>query len=482
MTGRLVFVDKDGNALLPVADCKNSNVEGTKGLSYRVYKISPEGEHLWSSEGITLGELMPLGFESKMNIVQLEDKSYVFAYIRSIGNERPKIHLRHVAENGNLLELVELGESGVSYDYPYVTNTGNRQFALVYTRGGVLLSQKYDFDLTTLWSQPTRIYTGPFPGVPLQNVISVCPDPKGGVFVAWYDSRDGNNRDAVRIAHVKTDGELGFTGEEGGEKVSFSGYRALRPRIIYDDKKDCLYTIWYEIDGGQTYQRLMMQKLARTGELLWDADGLLIQEANKEEIGHYSIQMAGDQFAVFYMIQHGYTNVSAFAALIDGTDGSFVWTDEKVKFAAGASYKASLLSSPLIDNSYWLTIWGDNRDGVSTENPPIYMQKVNRDASLGGTPTAIHPVNIIAKTTFGANPSYVREATQFAFENPKAGTVDISIYSLSGQKAATVYHGTAAQGALQIPWDKPVALSRGIYIARLTDAEGTVKTTRIIIH
>jgi hypothetical protein len=60
--------------------------------------------------------------------------------------------------------------------------------------------------------------------------------------------------------------------------------------------------------------------------------------------------------------------------------------------------------------------------------------------------------------------------------------VDLSIYSLSGQKAATVYHGTAAQGVRQIQWDKPAALSRGIYIARLTDAEGTVKTTRIIIH
>ncbi|MDR1610859.1 MAG: T9SS type A sorting domain-containing protein [Candidatus Symbiothrix sp.] len=478
LVGQLLFVDKDGNALLPVADCKNSDAEG---LSYRVYKVSPAGEHLWSPEGVTLGSPIADGFESKMNIIQLEDSSYVFTYIREENSNLPKIQLKHVSKNGELLESRELQENGVRYDYPYLANTGYGQFALVYIRAGVLLAQKFDFDLTSIWTQPVRIYAGGFPGVPLQNVISVHPDPQGGVFVAWHDDRDGNNVESVHIAHVKENGDLGFTGNTGGEKVSYANYRGLRPQIAYNEKNDCLYAIWYEINSGQTYQRLVIQKIARSGELLWETEGLLIQETNREEIIHYSIHSEEDQVAVFYLIQHGHADMSAFATLIDGTTGNFVWTDEKVEFSTNVSRKVKLFSSPLIAGSYWLTIWGDNRDGVSNDYPPLYMQKVNRDASLGGIPTAIRPLHK-AETTFGVKPSYVKESTQFSFENPKAGTVDISIYTLSGQKAATVFHGKAAQGALRIPWVKPAALSSGIYIVRLTDAEGTMKTTRIIIH
>lgn len=447
LVGRLLFVDKGGNAVLPVADCKNSDVEG---LSYRGYKISPSGEHLWPSEGVALSPPISDGFESKMNVIQLEDSSYVFAYIREENSNLPKIRLRRVSKNGELLESRELQENGVKYDYPYLANTGYGQFALVYIRNNVLLAQKYDFDLSSLWTQPARIHEGGFPGVPLQNVITVHPDPQGGVFVAWHDDRDGNNVESVHVAHVKGNGELGFTGVEGGEKISFANYRALRPQIVYNEKNGCLYAIWYEINSGQTYQRLVMQKIARSGELLWDTEGLLIQEANREEIMHYSIRSTGDHVAAFYLVQHGFADASAFAALIDGTTGDFAWTNEKVEFSTNVSRKVALNSSPLIDDSYWLTIWGDNRDGISNDYPPLYMQKVNKDASLGGIPAAIRPLHK-KETTFGVKPSYVGESTQFSFENPRAGTVDISVYTLSGQKAATVFHGNAVQGALQIP-------------------------------
>jgi hypothetical protein len=480
MVGQLLFVDKDGNALLPVADCKNSNAGG---LSYRVYKVSPAGEHLWNPEGIPLDSPIPLGFQSKMNIIQLEDGSYVLAYIWSEDGKLPVIRLHRLSKNGELQESLELKEDAAKYDFPYVTNTGYGQFALVYTRNGVLTAQKYDFDLTPLWSRTTRIYTGPFPAsAPLQNVLSVLPDPKGGVFVAWYDDRDGDQIEAVHVAHVKPNGELGFTGAEGGEKVSLNNYRAFRPQMNYDEKNDCLYVIWNEADGAQTYQRLMIQKIKPDGEFVWEPGGLLLQDVNREGIGNYSVRSAEGQPAVFYMIQHANYTVSSFVTLIDGATGDFVWEDEKVEFSTNISRKLKLVSSPLIDNSYWLTIWGDNRAGISNDYPPLYMQKINRDASLGGTPTTIRTPGKENGETFRVTPSYVKEAAQFAFENPQAGTVDISIYTLSGQKTVTVFHGNAAQGARQIPWNKPSTLDRGVYIARLTDAEGTQKTTQIIIY
>jgi hypothetical protein len=479
VVGRLVFADKAGNALLPVWDCRNST---TEEVSYTVYKISPEGEQLWGENGIDVDRGVAYGLESKINIIQLEDSSYVFSWVRDvIGNGIYRIQMQRVSQDGELLEYFELQESGVKYDHPYLANAGNNQFILVYVRGTILLAQKYDFDMTPLWEEPARIHSAGFPGIPLQDVLRVQPDPQGGVFVGWYDDRDRDNTESVYVAHVTPNGNLGFTGAEGGEKVSLNSYRNFRPQLAYNEINNCLYVIWNAANSAQTYQRLLIQKIARSGEFLWDLEGVLIQEATSEPIVNYSIRSAGDQIAAFYLLQHGNANMTAIASLID-RNGNFVWPNEKVEFSSSVSRKIKLNSSPLIADSYWLTVWGDNRDDISYDNPPLYMQKVNHDATLGGSPTAIRIADRQKTETFGVRPSYVEEAALFVFENPVAGTVDISIYSTSGQKVATVYNGKAAQGAQNIQWNKPATLSKGVYLVRLTDAGGFIQTSRIIIH
>ena len=44
-----LMVDRDDNAIVSVADCRNSD---SKLMSYTIYKVSPTGEMLWGEDGI----------------------------------------------------------------------------------------------------------------------------------------------------------------------------------------------------------------------------------------------------------------------------------------------------------------------------------------------------------------------------------------------------------------------------------------------
>jgi hypothetical protein len=80
--------------------------------------------------------------------------------------------------------------------------------------------------------------------------------------------------------------------------------------------------------------------------------------------------------------------------------------------------------------------------------------------------------SIKTNNAFALYPTAIESDAVFAFNNATAGQVDISIYSLSGQKAATVYNGKIAQGEQQINWNsKDYSLNKGVYLAVITTAD-----------
>jgi hypothetical protein len=481
LVNQLAFADNDGNVLLLVLDTRSDSPDNS--LNLVIYKVSPTGELLWGEDGIDINHGIAYGMEAQIKVIQLEDGSYVFAWSRTASPER-SIQLQRLSGNGEFLwdKNLELKETNVVYNYPYLTNAGNNTFVLVYTRGTAIMAKKLDFDGESIWPKDVRIYDGAnLPSIPLQNVFSVLPDPNGGVFVGWYDFRQGPNVESAIVAYVKPNGELGFTGTEGGERVGYSNYRGFSPRMAYDKAKNCVYVISRETSGSQSYQRFVLQKLAMSGELLWDLEGIQIDElSGNVQLGYHTIQSVGNgQFAVFYLQNRGFSDISPIAALIDGETGDFVWPEEKINLSTVVTRKANLIPSQLIDGKYWITSWADDRTEDHIENLAIYMQKLNLDGSFGNKETAIQlPVK---NTGFSVQSSFIEETAQFVVENTKAGNADITIYSLSGQKVASVFHGQMAQGTENIQWNtKTASVKSGIYFATLRNAEGQ-KTLRIII-
>lgn len=478
----LIMVDKDNNALLAVQDCRNSN-ETDLDWSYSIYKVSPTGENLWGEKGIDIEDGHGNDFEAAIRMIQLEDGSYVFAWMVMNGNVMG-IKLQRRSNSGELIWNEEIADSEVPNQYPYLTKAGNNQFCLVYAKGSNLdiMVRKYDFDGTAIWAQDTRVYRGGFGSIPLHVILRVAEDPNGGVFVGWNDDRNFTNKESTFVSYVKPDGSLAFSKGEEGEQVGYSDYRGFSPEMLYDQTENCLYIVWRETSGNQKFQRIMAQKMAMTGELKWGSEGIEVSPLDEKAVAYYSIQSAGPgQIAAFYMLNHtlGYGDARAYASRID-KDGNTVW-ESPAMFTSCVTNRASLKSSLLIDNDYWLTLWDDERkfteDPEEKTNGKAYMQKVNIDGTYGTS--SIRTAQTAA--AFNVYPSVVNDQAVFTFSVEEAGTTNLSIYNLAGQKVSTVYENQLEKGTHEFTWNANTAgLASGTYIATLTTTE-SIQSIRLIV-
>ena len=94
-----------------------------------------------------------------------------------------------------------------------------------------------------------------------------------------------------------------------------------------------------------------------------------------------------------------------------------------------------------------------------------------------GVPVAIETIN--ANQTVDLLASTYTNSIQFTVTNGKAGLVDLSIYSLSGQKIASAFNNQLDGGTQTINWNTE-NISSGVYIATLTTSEGS-KSIRILV-
>jgi hypothetical protein len=501
MVNSLVYADNDGNALIFVSDLRHSD---SNGLNYTVYKVSPTGELLWGNDGVDLERGSTSYPEANIKAVQLEDRSYVFAWSRSPGGNSLDVIVDRLSKDGAFLwdEPLVLPSSA----WPKLSNAGNNQVLLTYAKGSssAITVRKIDFDGTSVWPQgEVQVYRGGFTIPALEGVFNVTSDEKGGVFVSWYDDRNNTKRESAYVSHVKSNGQFGYTTNGSGDiKVGYGKeiYRQFVPRTVYDKTNDVLFVLWRETDANAGYVRIVLQKLSADGELLFDSNGQQVAEADHpESIGYYSLQNGkAGQVAVFYAYSYyPYQDVVNIAALYDN-EGNYLWSNLPPNNALQtgilvAAYrpqklalegnKDSFISSRLVNEKFWVTLWTDYRFSSSiSEGGTLFLQRVNIDGTLGPW-TGESAIQLPSATSndLTVNPSVIKGSTQFSFNNPNAGNVNISVYTLSGQKAAVVFNGKLSAGTQTIPWNaKAAQLSKGTYIVGITTSEGS-KSVKVVI-
>lgn len=506
MINQRLFVDRDGNALISVSDCRNAPLNApaktkvsptenyasgivsssNRSLNYSIYKVAPDGTQLWGDKGIDLDEGHSYEIQAKINMIQLEDGSYVFAWMKAREEGAAMaIQLQRVSSDGTFLwENVQLADDVTPYQYPYLLNAGNNQVILVYAKGTNrdIMVRKIDFEGTPVWSEDVRVYRGGFPDIPLQVIVKAYPDPKGGVFVTWYDDRLFTNIESAYTSYVTPDGRLGYTAGEEGQKIGYAGFRSFASSLVYDTANDCAYVAWRETTPTQNFQRLMGQKLSMTGELMWGSEGVEIQPWAPALIGYYSVREAGaGQFAAFYMLRDSitaYGDVTAYATLVKGEDGSLLWNGEKVFITGSAQERSDLTSGRLVDGQ-WIVAWeGEERLDEGTTAGRLYAQKVSISGQVGGESSLPFTVE---NEGFMISSNPVSDRAYFLIDSDVTGTMNISIYNLSGSQVAGVCQQTKSARTMEIEWNvRESGLTPGVYLAVLTTPTGR-QTLKVVV-
>ena len=484
MVNQRLMVDTDGNAIIAITDCRNSPSD-EYDLSYSIYKVSPTGEMLWGEEGVDLLKGHAYSKLVSMSMIQLEDGSYLFAWFKPSGvvesGEIYSIEVERLSKDGDFLwdAPLVLKDDETTYMYPYLVNAGNNQAIMVYSKGTNqdIMAKKIDFDGSSVWATDTRIYRGGFTTVPLHTILQVLPDTKGGVYVSWFDDRFFTNTESVYISNVKPDGTLAFPEGMDGVKVGISdNFRSMNPKFVYNEKEDCLYFMWRDVAAGtSSTQRLMIQKVAASSELLWNPEGMEVIPVQTDfYIGDYSIQNAEDgHFVIFYITTDIYSNPSCYVEKFN-SDGESLWNPRKVAFTTNEAKKNHLWASPLIDGDHWITMWEDLRD--DNEKAVLYMQYIKTDATIGTGIEAMTKADNKSEITYSIN----GEKATFNINSFEDNSLSLNIYSLTGQKLHTVYDGQMSTGNHQLDWNLS-GIPTGVYLATMTTHKG-VKTIRILVN
>ncbi len=481
---QILFVDRDGNAIVAVYDWR---MGATDFEGYTVYKVSPEGEFLWGEDGITLEGENVYDLVAAMSICQLADGSYVFAWMHNRdGNfNMMSIEMQRISAEGEMLwnaEDVRLYDETSNYMYPYVIDGGNNQVIMLYAKGSSqdLYARKLDFDGSTVWSKDTRIYNGGWGSIPIWTILDVHPTGDGGFIVSWNDDRFYTEIESAYMAYVKSNGELGFSADNG-QILGLAGWRSLHVRSYYDKASDSFYAIWNECSAGQSWSRMVGQRISKEGDLLWGENAVELKPMEQTSYLFSSIQnAANDEIAFFYMRNYAGTfgDVEAFVTTVNVNDTTIRRESEFTK-GERVSEKASLETTPMYNGEYWIAKWEDRGSVTEVEEGTdidrLMIQRINNDFTLGVA--AVEAVRT-ENNYFEALATLVDGEAMFATNLAAATQATLAIYDINGALVATPFEGVLAAGKQYIEWNADVPA--GIYLATLTTAYG-VETVKLLV-
>ena len=485
--GQRLLVDKDGNAIVSVVDKRYA--VNNRGESHTVYKISQEGEFLWGETGITLeGADKVYTSAAGMSMAQLSDGSYVFAWMHTDGSDYSKvsIEMQRLSADGELLwnaDDVRITDANTTYMYPYVVDGGYGQTILIYAKGSAqdVYARKLDFDGSLVWSEDTRIYNGGWGSIPMWTLLTVVPAGDGGALLTWSDDRNFTQIESAYMTYIKSNGEIGFS-VDNGQILGLAGWRSFSVKGLYDPDTDNFYAMWRETSSGQSWNRVVAQRVNKEGELLWGENGLELKPMEQTHYGYLSLQKGiNDEIAFFYMRNYAgsFGDVEAFVTTVNVNDTT---ARRESEFTKGdrVSEKCELETTPMHDGKYWIAKWNDNgRSEDEVKIDRLMMQRINNDFTLGNPNNDDAVERVEAEgNNFVALASIVENEAMFAVNAPANMQATLSIYNMNGALVATPFDGELAAGRQYISWlvDAPA----GIYLATLSTPYGT-ETVKILV-
>lgn len=459
-------IDKDDNAIVVVQDLRHGP------QTYTAYKITPDGTSVWP-EGVDLHAGIYPNSCAALNMTQIADGSYVFAWEEDMEEVSDIVRLQRVSADGEILwgEGKVLQEENVSINYPYVVDAGNNEFLLVYAYGASqeLQVRKMDFDGNDVWAQPTVAFNGSLGTSPLWTYLEVVP-ADGGVLVATY----AGDPNFPYMSYVKNDGSHAFAEAEAGLRLGYSEWLAWGIKLVFDQENQVIYAAWRETDYSQGYQQITTQKISLGGELLWDPNGIAITQFLPRPVSYYDAELGpkGSLF-VSYMEQYdvdgnglGENDPVNGLAVLQDAEGNFMWEDTAVMVSNRVSVKYDMEALPLSDNQ-WILVW-DGAESIDDMNTNyLYGQNVTVDGTLGDN-VANENRATARPSAFRIYPNPVKENATLQLNNavPQSQNVRIELMNTNGALVAQVYEGNLQVGQTLIEWNRPTNVPAGFYILK----------------
>lgn len=334
------------------------------------------------------------------------------------------------------------------------------------------------------------------PGV-TQQVVTLCENGAGGVYLAWEDYRDGYAR--VYGQHLAPDGSPYPGWPAGGRAISNLASFQLRPGMVSDGGFGA-YVVWtgYLSPSGD---RTFVSKLTPDGTPApgWPEQGVAASTlgANTEPA------IAADGFggAIVAWEQNwpfppGGVDVYAQRFVRDGIVAASV---SLLSAEAGAGevrlvWQLAGASSTSVERREAEGAW-ENRASVAADGEgrieytdtdvspgTSYEYRLAfADGTHGGATGLLEVPRAFALALAGARPNPARGAVALAFTLPDAAPAQLALYDLAGRRLAARDVGTLGAGPHLVPLtDAPLA--PGLYWATLAHGAGALRARIVVVE
>ncbi|MCB2207487.1 MAG: T9SS type A sorting domain-containing protein [Bacteroidetes bacterium] len=429
------------------------------------YCISPEGEMMWGSDGISLSN--NANFEPSPKVCATDAGNSVFAW-QSEASGGSEIHLQKISDDGQPQwgDGIVLSSPSLAYTYPYLRTATNDQVFLIWhkqsgpawapNRG--LYVQLLDADGNAVWDNELEIYAPVASGAVI--TLQLASDYNGGIIFAWYYNDVGTHFNC-KVQHMDASGNLSLPAN--GVLVStFMNRNHMYPAPAFLPETQEIVVYFSEQDLNQNQRGLYAQKLDMDGNRLWTDQGKqLIALSNND----YSLPVASgldDKAICIYQSTESMSgsNAKIQAVMLD-TDGNFVWDDE---FIDMSTYQSSKLHLVMTDYYYgqWVTVWEDERNG----GRDIYAQNIQKDGTLGEVITSVNiPIESKSLIEVKVSPTPFEKMVSISIASSECGEVYFEIFNTGGQLIHSSVHSKSLE-QVQFSWDAE-GLPAGIYFYTL---------------
>ncbi len=212
-----------------------------------------------------------------------------------------------------------------------------------------------------------------------------CPDGAGGMFVTWYDYRNGAAAD-IYAQRLNGAGVPQWT--PGGVAVCVATDDQLIPSIIPDGTGGAIIA-WHDgrTDGVNTNADIYAQKLDADGVPQWTTDGVLICAATRNQlVPKLASDGAGGAIITWYDYRNNFSTPDVYAQRVNST-GVVEWLTDGVEIAV---IQGSQIGPRIVSDGAGgaVIVWLDFR---SLTHYDVYAQRVISDGTpqWGANGTAI---------------------------------------------------------------------------------------------
>lgn len=478
-----LIVDQDNCAVLATQDQRDGHSNAF------AYRISPDGEFLWGTDGIRLTNSSD--FDPSPQILLTDNNQYIFSYgiLPVDSTQNSTIGVQKLGAEGNM--IWEMTISGaVSFLLPEQTLTSDgalmMAWASCYTSGDTLPGQEnfihfylQKFSATTglpEWFLPRQIDTGNvILWGSLYPKITVESDGDGGVYVSYPYFK--NQKPVIMVSRIGPMGE--FLWQDYGTQVAENAdHEYMDGSMDYNAEQQKLYVSWREYKYDAVNLRACWaigeQQFSTDGIRLWgDTGKLIIPFLCSTDTAYYNNNTASagnSGQAVFYQMEH--LDISGndtmimtenYASLIDQS-GNPIWQNSHIPYAVHPSAKQHLTAGNY-SNEQWIIAWEDNRqDPFQQQYTGIYAQNIGIDGMLGPLEVKeIHPAGTFDVSCY-PNPFCDNVTVSYKMEHP--GEVRLVLTDLMGRKLYEVNEGYQLAGghSLQTAFRN---IPDGIYFLRI---------------